>query len=237
MRVADGIERYEDQGVVNWYLVETDEGPVAIDAGFPSAWKQVEPRVRELRAIILTHGHVDHCGFARKAHNEAGVPVYVPELDAPIVRSPIPMAKSEGNPLMYTLKYGPTRRLYARALLSGAVSAQTLRHFRTYRDGEELPGGFRAIFTPGHTAGGMTLHLPSRDAVFVGDTIVTKDPYTDREGPRLVARAATRDVARNLSSLDQVAATGATYVLTGHGDAWDGGAQAAVDQARANGAA
>jgi glyoxylase-like metal-dependent hydrolase (beta-lactamase superfamily II) len=83
----------------------------------------------------------------------------------------------------------------------------------------------------------MALHLPDRDVVFVGDTIVTTDPYTDREGPRLVARAATWNVDRNLASLDAIAATGATTVLTGHGAPWTQGAQAAADLARQNGAA
>jgi glyoxylase-like metal-dependent hydrolase (beta-lactamase superfamily II) len=83
----------------------------------------------------------------------------------------------------------------------------------------------------------MALHLPDRDVVFVGDAIVTVDPYTNQEGPRLVARAATKDVQRNLASLDAIAATGASIVLTGHGEPWTGGAQAAAEQARSNGAA
>ena len=237
MHVTDGVERFVDQGVVNWYLVETDEGPVAVDAGFPTAWKQIERRVRELRAIVLTHGHIDHCGFAPKAQKEAGVPVYVPAGDEPIVRSPLPMAKSERFPLPYVLREGPTRRLYLRALLAGGIRGQTIRDFRTYHHGDELPGGLRAISTPGHTAGHMALHLPDRDVVFVGDTIVTKDPYTDRAGPRLVARAATWNVEKNLASLDAIAATGASIVLTGHGEPWTEGATRAAELARENGAA
>ena len=237
MQVAQGVTRFEDQGVVNWYLVETDEGPVAVDAGFPTAWKQIEARASELRAVVLTHGHIDHCGFAPRAMKEHGTPVYVPAEDERIAASPIPMAKSEGNPLAYVLKQGPTRRLYFRALKAGGIAGQTLKGARTYRAGDELPGGLRAIATPGHTDGHMALHLPDRDVVFVGDAIVTKDPYTDLEGPRLVARAATKDVARNLASLDAIAATGARVVLTGHGEPWTGGAEAAARAAREAGAA
>jgi glyoxylase-like metal-dependent hydrolase (beta-lactamase superfamily II) len=237
MRVADGIERFEDQGVVNWYLVQTAEGPVSIDAAFPTAWEQVEPYVHDLRAIILTHGHIDHCGFAPKAQKEAGVPVYVPHGDEPIVRSPLPMAESEGSRLKYVVQESATRSLYLKALKAGGVRGQTLDDYEVYGDGDTLPGGLRAIGTPGHTDGHMALHLPERDVVFVGDAIVTRDPYTELEGPRLVARAATKDVEQNLASLDGIAATGATYVLTGHGEPWTGGAAAAVEQARANGAA
>ena len=237
MHVAEGVERFVDQGVVNWYLVETEEGPVAVDAGFPTAWEQIEPRVGELRAIVLTHGHIDHCGFAPKAHEQAGVPVFVPRGDERIVKSPIPFAESERNPLPYVIKEGPTRRLYLRALKAGGIRGQTLKEFEMYGDGDLLPGGLRAIATPGHTDGHMALHLADRDVLFVGDAIVTVDPYTDLEGPRLVARAATKDVRQNLASLDAIAATGAKTVLTGHGEPWTQGAQAAADLAREAGAA
>jgi glyoxylase-like metal-dependent hydrolase (beta-lactamase superfamily II) len=237
MRVGEGIERFEDQGVVNWYLVETGDGPVAVDAGFPTAWRQIEPRVGELRAIVLTHGHIDHCGFAPKASRRHGVPVYVPRGDERIVRSPIPFAESSRSPAAYVLRHGPTRRLYLRALKAGGVLGQTLRDFEVYGPVDELPGGLRAIATPGHTDGHCALHLPDRDVLFAGDAIVTTDPYTDRTGPRLVARAATKDVARALASLDAIAATGARTVLTGHGEPWTGGAAAAAEEARRNGAA
>jgi hypothetical protein len=60
--------------------------------------------------------------------------------------------------------------------------------------------------------------------------------YTGRRGPRLVARAATADVERNLQSLEAIANTSATHVLTGHGTPWHDGADAMVAQARAEGA-
>ena len=64
MRVAERVEQFTDQGIVHWFLVETDEGPVAVDAGFPTAWKQISERAGELRAIVLSHAHIDHLGFA-----------------------------------------------------------------------------------------------------------------------------------------------------------------------------
>ena len=237
MQVAEGVERFEDQGVVNWYLVHTAEGPVAVDAGLPTAWKQVEPYAEELRAIVLTHGHIDHCGFAPRAQKEHGVPVFCPAEDARIATSPIPFAKSERSPLPYVLRKGPTRRLYFRALKAGGVVGQTIKDPQLFGGGDTLPGGLVAIATPGHTDGHMALHLPDRGVLFVGDAIVMKDPYTDRDGPCLVARAATKDVSQNLRSLDAIAATEADVVLTGHGPPWTGGARACADLARQNGSA
>jgi len=233
MHVAQGIQRFVDQGVVNWYLVETADGLVAVDAGFPTAWKQIEDRASELRAIVLTHAHIDHMGFAEIARRKHGTPVHVPEGDADNARHTLRYAKSERVPLAY-LRYGPTRSLYLKATLSGGIIGKTLQEFETYGDGDTLPGGLRAVLVPGHTRGHMALHLPERDVLFAGDAFVMTDPYTNRPGPRIVARAATWDSAKAKASLDRIAATGATRILTGHGDPWTGSAEDAVAQARAN---
>ena len=93
------------------------------------------------------------------------------------------------------------------------------------------------VFTPGHTDGHCALHLPAADAIITADALVTLDPYTARRGPRLVARAATADVAANLDSLEAIQATGAQVVLPGHGEPFRSGVAAAVRMARAAGAA
>src|SRR3712207_8955155 len=99
MRVADGVEQFADQDLVNWFLVETDEGPVAVDAGFPTAWEQIKDRAGELRAILITHGHADHLGLAPIAQREHGTPVFVPSGDARNVRHPVLYARSERLPV------------------------------------------------------------------------------------------------------------------------------------------
>jgi glyoxylase-like metal-dependent hydrolase (beta-lactamase superfamily II) len=89
------------------------------------------------------------------------------------------------------------------------------------------------VATPGHTPGHTALHLPERDTVIAGDSVVLLDPYTGRRGPRLVAKAATADSARAFASLDRLGATGARHVLTGHGESWHEGAEAAAAAAAA----
>lgn len=237
MRVAEGVEQFTDQAIVNWFLVETDEGPVAVDAGFPTAWKQIAPRAGELRAIVLTHAHIDHLGFAPIAQREHGVPVYVPERDVGLAKHRLYYAKSERLPLMYAVRYAPTRRIYWRGAKAVGGLGKTVKDPTPYREGDPLPGGLRAIFTPGHTKGHMALHLPDRDLLFAGDALVTRDPYTDRTGPRLVARAATWNSRVNLESLGRIADTGASTVVVGHGEPWREGAAAAVAAAREAGAA
>ena len=60
-------------------------------------------------------------------------------------------------------------------------------------------------------------------------------PYTRGKGPKIVARAATANSDQALASLDALASTGATTVLTGHGDPFTGGAARAAEEARAKG--
>src|SRR4051794_5558684 len=241
---STGVHRVANP-LVNWYLVEADDGVTAVDAGFPTDHKRLlEELARlgrrdDLKAVVLTHGHVDHVGFAAKAHRELGATIYVPREDVEIARSPIPFAKSEANPLPYVLRYGATRRLYLGATLRGAALGQRITSYETFGGGDELPvpGRPRAIASPGHTFGHTALHFPDRDVLITGDALVTLDPYTGRSGPRLVARAATADSRQALASLDALAATGATTLMPGHGDPWTGGAEEAARLAREAGVA
>src|SRR3954447_8651975 len=233
--VAPGV-RHIANPLVNWYLVEGDDGMTAVDAGFPTDYKRLQEALggRDLKAVVLTHGHVDHVGFAEHARRELGATVYIPREDVKIATSPIPLAKSEANPLTYVLRYGATRSLYLGATLRGAALGQRIKEYETFGGGDELPvpGRPRAVATPGHTFGHMALHFPDRDVVVAGDALVTRDPYTGRTGPRLVARAATADSARARASLDALAATGARTLLPGHGEPWEGGAEEAARLAR-----
>jgi glyoxylase-like metal-dependent hydrolase (beta-lactamase superfamily II) len=70
------------------------------------------------------------------------------------------------------------------------------------------------LFTPGHTLGHCAMHVPGRNVVIGGDAFVTLDPYTAARSPKLVARSATADAERNLDTLDAIAETGASTVLT-----------------------
>jgi glyoxylase-like metal-dependent hydrolase (beta-lactamase superfamily II) len=239
--VAPGIHRIEDAHT-NWYLIE-DEGRVTIvDAGVPRSWESFVSAMGELghpmsavAAVVLTHAHFDHLGFAERARVELDVPVYVHENDVPLTRHPRQYAHEKAR--SYYVATQPRALPYvigfarARALFPTPVGAVT-----RYAIGKlPVPGTPRVVFTPGHTLGHCALHLPDRDVVLAGDAVVTLDPYTGRTGPRIIARAATADSERNLESLGALAATGAGTVLVGHGPPWTGGAAAIVDQARAAG--
>jgi glyoxylase-like metal-dependent hydrolase (beta-lactamase superfamily II) len=161
----------------------------------------------------------------------------VHENDAPLTRHPW-RYDYERTPFAYFATQFQALPIVAEFVRTRAFFPPPLKEVVRFTDGGlDVPGSPRMIFTPGHTLGHCALHLPDRDAVIAGDAVVMLDPYTARRGPRLVARAATADVARNLRSLDALAATGARTVLTGHGEPWTGGAEAMVEQARRAGSA
>jgi glyoxylase-like metal-dependent hydrolase (beta-lactamase superfamily II) len=236
--VAPGVHRVEDCHT-NWYLVEGDDGLTVVDAGVPTSWQSLLDALGalgrttdDIRALVLTHAHFDHVGFAERARRELQIPVYVHTNDAPITRHPwrydherarTPYLLTQVRALPIVLAFLRTRAFWPTPI------GDVVR----YDAGElPVPGRPAVVFTPGHTLGHCALHLPDRGAVIAGDAVVMLDPYTARRGPRIVARAATADSARNLATLDALAATGARVVLTGHGEPWTGGAEAIVAAAR-----
>jgi len=243
LNVAEGVHRIEDANT-NWFIVEEDGRLLVVDAGVPSSWDSLHEalgrlgrRPEDIEAIVLTHAHFDHVGFAERARRELGVPVYVHENDVPLTAHPW-RYDHERRRAPYFATQPRALPIVATFLRHRAFWPPPLRAVVRFERGVlPVPGAPRVVPTPGHTHGHCALHFPDRDAVIAGDALVTLDPYTGRTGPRLVARAATVDSDRNLRTLDALAATGARTVLVGHGEPWTGGVEAAVAQARAAGAA
>ena len=242
---APGIHRIEDANT-NWYLVESDGRVLVVDAGVPSSWDSLHEalhrigrRPEDVEAVVLTHAHFDHVGFAEKARSELGVPVYVHENDVPLTRHPWRYDFTRPRSLYFATQV-QALPIVAEFLKTRAFWPAPLKEVVRYTSDAgalPVPGSPRVVYSPGHTLGHCALHFADRDAIIAGDALVMLDPYTAKRGPRLVARAAVADVERNLASLDALAETGARTVLTGHGEAWTGGIEGAVAQARAAGSA
>jgi glyoxylase-like metal-dependent hydrolase (beta-lactamase superfamily II) len=239
--VAPGVHRIED-AFTNWYLVEGADGLTIVDSGVPDSWQSLLDAlavlgraVGDVRAVVLTHAHFDHVGFAERARVELGVPVYVHENDVPLTRHPW-RYDHERPRTVYFATQPKALPIIATFLRHRAFWPPPIGAVVRYgdNDGElPVPGRPTVVPTPGHTLGHCALHLADRDTVLAGDALVTLDPYTGRTGPRLVARAATADSERNRATLAAVKATGARIVLTGHGEPWTQGAEAAVEAALA----
>lgn len=239
LEVADGVHLIT-HAHVNCYLIEDDKGVTLVDAGLPSMWPMVlealetrNRRPEDVKALILTHGHFDHVGFAARAQQQWDVPVMVHPLDVHLAAHPY-RYKPQRNRFLYPFTHPKSLPLLGRMAAAGALTVKGVNEVQQLPTGTVLPvpGQPIAVHTPGHTDGHCILHLPDRDTVLSGDALVTLDPYTGKTGTQIVASAATKDTRLALASLEAVAATGATTLLPGHGDPWTQGADTAVHHAR-----
>lgn len=238
--VADGVHRVE-HAHTNFYVVQDGAGVTVVDAGFPNSWALLEDALRALGrsladvvALVLTHAHADHLGFAERARRELRVPVFLHERDVTLSR----------HPLRYEHERSAARYAHPRLLgplvamaRAGALATKPLADARAFGDEPALdvPGGLVPVRTPGHTHGHTSFHLPGRGVVIAGDALVTHNPYTGGRTPQIMAAASNVDSLEALASLARIADTGAAVVLPGHGPPWTAGAAEAVRLARAAG--
>ena len=236
MRIAPSLHRLGPSSLVNSYLVEASGLVTIVDAGLPGYWRDLPAELAamgrsldDVRAVVLTHGDTDHVGFAERLRREHGVPVYVHELDAARARGEVKKPNSGWGPI----KLGPLLGFLLYTGRRGGLRIPPLTDVTTFVDGATLdvPGSPRVIHIPGHTPGSSALHVPSVDAIFVGDAMTTRSVLTGEVGPRLAPF--TLEPSQALSSLARLDGVEATWVLPGHGDPWGGGLTEALRQIRA----
>ncbi|WP_104180199.1 MBL fold metallo-hydrolase [Arthrobacter sp. B0490] len=236
--IAPGIH-FLEHARTNVYLVEDDDAVLLVDTGLPrstalllEALARIGRSVQDIRAVVLTHGHFDHVGTAEHLRSRYGIPVYCHPDDAFIAAHPYSYER-ERSPFLYPLRYPRAIPGLLHMAAAGAVTVKGLEGTLplTPEAAAALPGAPLLVPTPGHTKGHCGLHFPGRDAVISGDALVTRDPYTGRPGPQVVARAATADFATALRSLEALRSTSAGVVLPGHGFPWLAGVDSAVAHA------
>jgi glyoxylase-like metal-dependent hydrolase (beta-lactamase superfamily II) len=240
---AEGIHRVEDAHV-NWYLVEEAGRLTVVDAGLPRSWGSLWSALAtldrgpgDIDAIVLTHAHFDHVGFARRAQTELGVPVWAHDRERSLVSHPW-RYDHERSRVRY-LRHPGFVKVFTEMTAMGALWVRGTDSVNAYQTGERLdvPGRPLVIYTPGHTYGHCSLLFDDRGAVIAGDAFVMLDPYTGRAGPCVVAGAATADSRQGLASLGALGDLAASTALTGHGPAWRGDMSEAVQRAQAAGPA
>jgi glyoxylase-like metal-dependent hydrolase (beta-lactamase superfamily II) len=185
-------------------------GAVLLDTGFPgdeNRIRRVMERAgvgpRDVRAILLTHGHIDHAGNVAVLKEWTGAPVFAHALE---------QAHIDG---LY-----PYRGL---ARLTGLLEAMG-RAVTSYRpvqidqhidEGDQLPlwGGLRVVHLPGHTMGHCGFYSPKHDLLFSGDLWVRFLMRT-QASPRVFSD----DLSLVPASMRKARAIGARWVVPGHYD-------------------
>jgi glyoxylase-like metal-dependent hydrolase (beta-lactamase superfamily II) len=146
-------------GIVNFYLVEEDDGLTVIDTAMYSAKQIVRAaalKSKPIKRVILTHAHDDHVG----------------SLDALVAAVPdieVVMSPRDARLLAGDLSLDDDE---PQDKIRGSLKGQKTVPSVDLVDGEKI-GSLRAIFTPGHTPGHFSL-LDERDGtLFTGDVYST----------------------------------------------------------------
>ena len=111
----------------------------------------IEELGAQLDGILLTHTHFDHVGAVAPLAKATGAEVWVPEIEKGVladIDSYVPWAE-----------FGPYESWDAEHTVTG---------------GERLDlAGFEidVLFTPGHSPGHVTFHVPDEAAIFSGDVL------------------------------------------------------------------
>ena len=155
--IATALYRSED------FVGLIDPGPASTLGNLREQLEQQRLRVSDLRAILLTHIHLDHAGATGSLVQEnPAVQVYVHSRGAPHLVDPAKLLSS-------------AQRLYGhdtRALF-GEFLAVAQGNLRVLEGGETLTLGGRelcVLYTPGHASHHVTYFDPTERVAFVGDT-------------------------------------------------------------------
>lgn len=226
--------------LVNWTLVADDAGVILIDTGFPGNRDDVLDSLRrlgfgigDLRAILLTHAHVDHFGSAIWFARTHGTPVYCHATEVAHSRreyleqaTPVDIVKHIWQPRYVKWSVAIARK--------GALTHDGIPTTQALTEGVAagLPGAPVAIPTPGHTGGHCSFVV---DGVLVsGDALVTGHPLASRTGPQLLPTLFNHDEQGCLRSLSALGLLDTEILLPGHGPVWRGSIRGAAAQAQAN---
>jgi len=144
-----------------------------------------------VKAIVITHAHIDHIGGAQKLKAATGAPVYLNANDQELYDN-----------------------LDMQAGWLGMATPKRTEIDVDAREGQKLslgPAEFHVIDTPGHTQGSISLWIPAENKLVAGDTLFQGSiGRTDLPGGN--SRQILRSIHDKLLPLDD-----SVVVIPGHG--------------------
>jgi glyoxylase-like metal-dependent hydrolase (beta-lactamase superfamily II) len=212
VRLADGVWRIPTVpgAMINSFaLAGTDGSVTVIDAGLRLAPARkrltaglaaIGAAPADVRRVVVTHAHPDHVGGLAALVALTGCEVLAHERESVYLR--------DG-------RSPRTRRGRARGFPKVTVTTE-------FRHGDLLPGGLRAVHTPGHSPGHTALLHEETGVLFTGDAVINV------RGVRYAPGFLCTDAERNRQSADQLGELDFEVAAFAHGTELRRDAKAAV---------
>lgn len=172
---------------------ETSREGLVVDPGdqIDDVLEIIERHGLHLKAIIITHAHIDHIGGAQKLKQATGAPVYMNLNDMELQKG-----------------------LDRQAAWLGVEPPEPVAIDAPARDGDRLLIGateLLVLHTPGHTQGSISLWIPAEGKLVAGDTLF-RDSIGRTDLPGGDGRQILRSIHDKLLPLPEQ-----TVVIPGHG--------------------
>lgn len=153
----------------NAHVIRVGQATILVDAWLEADGEVLEARLREegvdpakLKAVIITHGHADHAGGARRLHERYGVPIIAGKGDAPMLAAgrndKLCPTDSTGRDQLDEHQHARYKPVEAQVWIESTVELGPL----TGIEGKIVP-------VAGHTPGSIVVAV--QDALFVGDLL------------------------------------------------------------------
>lgn len=219
---------------VNVYMIEGSEGNLLIDTGINSAesyntlaveLKNYGFSIKDIKYIVITHSHFDHCGQAGKIKQLTGANIYISQKEMDNFQNHY-IYKDEG------------RKSNREILQECGVPQNEIDNFANVfkrdidntfifstefivKTGDIIPVDhfeFSVIETPGHSAGHICLYERNKKLLFTGDLILPE--ITPNIG--IYPGQTPNPLGVYLQSLEEIYNLEVNLAFPGHGPAFSG---------------
>lgn len=235
-RIPVPVPFIESGGPANVYVIEEDGGGLALfDAGIATrdgetalleGFRAMGRSLQEVRRIFVSHGHIDHYGYARAAQEASGAPVFAHVRDHDKLTWQILDPDRVTQFIEYLMKLGAPLGLVESVR---DLVVRTDRWARPVPHVEPLVPGTRLHFAkfdaevlhlPGHTPGLVCLWDEEHRLLFSDDHLlqtISPNPLIDLERQTTLDVPQHRALVEYLRSCVKVRALPVDLIAPGHG--------------------